>query len=112
MCPLINDLILGKKRCSTHKAEIDCERNIVKLRQKQVQYTINAIRDSYSEISINSTAFKENLAEIHAIAIKLPDRAEDPKLEKDLKHIISDFKDVFPEKLPQIYHQIVERASE
>ena len=100
-CPLNYDLILGKKWCASHKAKIDCELNIVRFRHKTKDYTIQAILDSDSEVSINSMDFKKNLAEIYAIAIKPPDRELDPKMEKDVKSIIREFDDVFPKALPK-----------
>ena len=100
-CALNYDIVLGKKWCDFHKAKIDCENNVVKLKHRHKRYTIEAIIDSDSEVLINSVDITKNVTEIYAISIQSADQMLDQRMDKSIKCIIHEFKDIFPDKLPK-----------
>ena len=97
--PLNWDIVLGEKCCSTHKASIDSERNMVRIVHRHKKFIVWALANSDSEISVIKIELKDEAGEVFAIALKSPDQSIDSTMHKDIGNIIHEYCNVFPDKL-------------
>ena len=94
-------LYLAKKWCSRHKAKIDCEKGIIQIKHRHRILTIHALANSDSEIFVNAISTKGINSQIFAITLKPPDKSFDPSMHNDIKALLNDYQDVFPEMIPK-----------
>ena len=103
--PLSYDLILGKQWAYKHRAKIDCYKNEVTFQHKNRNHTIIADEPATSSmISTNNFLKLERSGfPLYAVAMKPIDYEETSEtrpIPSDIKKILKDFSDVFPQKLP------------
>ena len=98
--PLNYDVILGEKWCAKHKARINIESHIVRIIHRSRKITVRALGNSDSEISVNFVKLKDKTAHIFAVTLKPSEKAIDRNMHKDIRDLIHEYRDVFPEKLP------------
>ena len=100
-----HDVVLGKKRTSEHNAVICSRTNEVEFVYKGKQHRILANQSKPSdEISLNSISKPSNLdSPMFAVILKphLSTTKETPDTDFGLQQVMSEFADVFPEKLPK-----------
>ena len=104
VCTLNLDVILGKKWCSRHKAKIDCEKNIIRRTRRHGIFTIHALANSDSEISVIAIGTKFINNQIFAITLQAPDKSLDPILHIVIKALLNYSQDVFQKRYPLGFH--------
>ena len=100
------DMILGKKWTTEHKAKIDCYNNKVTFQHKGKTYRVVATDPKEPHfISANSitTDLKKKIPLYAVFLRKIPEnkeRNQESPRNPELKALLREFNDVFPEKLP------------
>ena len=99
------DLILGKKWTSNHHAVLDCRRNKIKFNFKGDEHYVLADQDGDSkEVSVN-TIRQDVDAGLPVFAVMMRSTNDvlnnaEKNHSSDIKQVLSEFKDVFPNDLP------------
>ena len=99
------DAIIGKEWCGAHRALIDCYENKVNFKHKGLDYVVMADELVISPfVSANSIVSDfEKRHTMYAVLVRPLEHKQEPQLEcaKEVKDILHEFSDVFPEKLPK-----------
>lgn len=100
---LHHDIILGKKWCDDHQTIIDFSTNEITFKYKDKEYILTAMEYYKSQfISINNIMKDiENGLPCFAITVKKEDLSKKGSRPREIDALLSEFADVFPEKLPK-----------
>ena len=98
------DVILGKKWQHKHRARIDCQSNSVDFCHKGKAYCLIAnTQEEQKQITLNAIAKDlKSGSPLFAVLVRKRDEGE-PKNDHrpDVKRLLQEYKDVFPEELPE-----------
>ncbi len=101
--PLHHDLILGKNWCDAHNTKIDSSTNEVSFEHRDIKVILTA-REYYKSqfISINNI-MNDVSNDLPCFAVLLKPEKKDigEEADQDIKSLLEDFADVFPDKLPK-----------